>query len=58
MTTLKYTGYNGNYWYYGESNLYYGYDDNRDGVGDTPYTSPGGIIDYYPLVSWSRRHVS
>jgi hypothetical protein len=34
----------GNYW-----SDYAGYDNNNDGIGDTPYIS-GNVIDYYPIV--------
>jgi parallel beta-helix repeat protein len=35
----------GNYW-----DDYNGTDDNRDGIGDTPYVINGDNIDYYPLM--------
>jgi parallel beta-helix repeat protein len=34
----------GNYW-----SDYAGYDNNNDGIGDTPYIS-GNVTDYYPIV--------
>lgn len=38
-------GEEGNYW-----DDYNGTDDNRDGIGDTPYVINGDNIDYYPLM--------
>ncbi len=43
----EFTNYNGNYW-----STYTGYDENGDGIGETPYVS-GRITDYYPLTSVS-----
>jgi len=41
----KFTNYMGNYW-----DDYNGYDENRDGIGETPYIIDGNNIDNYPLI--------
>jgi len=47
----RYTNYLGNYW----SN-YTGMDNNRDGIGDTPFVINDDNIDYYPLMKPYRAY--